>query len=210
MKLAMGSPYCWVYPRPRGEYSSNRSLQAAFGGLPPPTRGIRTSMPMPRRPSRSTPAHAGNTARDNHRKRIDEVYPRPRGEYSCRAGDLKATFGLPPPTRGILQHSIRAVRCHRSTPAHAGNTLCISIAKPPQGVYPRPRGEYPRSWMDAFNQRGLPPPTRGIRADSLPLSPSERSTPAHAGNTKRNVRREDMEKVYPRPRGEYNGRLSAR
>ena len=53
-----------VYPRPRGEYNTaNRNL-ATGGGLPPPTRGIPSRSATDKTLPGSTPAHAGNTARN--------------------------------------------------------------------------------------------------------------------------------------------------
>ena len=50
---------------------------------------------------------------------------------------------------------------------------------------------------------GLPPPTRGIRQQGLYPSETERSTPAHAGNTGESGYSTNLTRVYPRPRGEY-------
>ena len=74
--------YLQVYPRPRGEYSSISACNAATQGLPPPTRGILLEMEEMTAGERSTPAHAGNTGRRSGLVGMDEVYPRPRGEYS--------------------------------------------------------------------------------------------------------------------------------
>ena len=53
--------HCWVHPRSRGEYSSWVNGYSRVLGSPPLTRGIRSSISVPRTISRFTPAHAGNT-----------------------------------------------------------------------------------------------------------------------------------------------------
>ena len=75
------SVHARVYPRPRGEYITNRAWLDDANGLPPPTRGIRYQMPIVPPPNRSTPAHAGNTISPADGAALLEVYPRPRGEY---------------------------------------------------------------------------------------------------------------------------------
>ena len=131
------------------------------------------------------------------------VYPRPRGEYMARRAYLDGGWGLPPPTRGILQCPMCPRAAPRSTPAHAGNTGAWAGRCSPIRVYPRPRGEYAirADWL--MNDRGLPPPTRGILLPQLVHAISARSTPAHAGNTMRQVGWSYNWEVYPRPRGEY-------
>ena len=177
-------------------------------GLPPPTRGIhhRAAQPVPI--ARSTPAHAGNTRWRRPPERWWEVYPRPRGEYVPLDARPPVGEGLPPPTRGIPQTRAGAGYQQRSTPAHAGNTLPLSAAPSLLEVYPRPRGEYwARRWTLAA-AGGLPPPTRGILTRASLLTPSRRSTPAHAGNTRPRGGVLGKPRVYPRPRGEYYWRRS--
>ena len=74
-----------VYPRPRGEYRLTALRAAGIRGLPPPTRGIPEPARTNRGRARSTPAHAGNTAREREREALASVYPRPRGEYQHSA-----------------------------------------------------------------------------------------------------------------------------
>ena len=52
-----------VYPRPRGEYTNHKITSMWVWGLPPPTRGIRRNCTNGSGAGRSTPAHAGNTMR---------------------------------------------------------------------------------------------------------------------------------------------------
>ena len=155
-------PYRRVYPRPRGEYISAFRRAFAAVGLPPPTRGIR--QPVCTLPGRrgSTPAHAGNTARNAGVAGVSAVYPRPRGEYMALRLSALAGNGLPPPTRGIPLRLSANRACPGSTPAHAGNTRIRLRARRIAAVYPRPRGEYHYAYLRTALAQGLPPPTRGI------------------------------------------------
>ena len=200
LKVFVGSG---VYPRPRGEYISKTSATITARGLPPPTRGIRAQVAERAAQARSTPAHAGNTPQSQRYQAWTAVYPRPRGEYGAQQICSRALRGLPPPTRGIPALSIFFVIVARSTPAHAGNTASATTAGTATTVYPRPRGEYPRSYTTARSVVGLPPPTRGIPRDYHYLLVRIGSTPAHAGNTAPTFAKPTPLRVYPRPRGEY-------
>ena len=192
-----------VYPRPRGEYASAVSRMACIVGLPPPTRGIRPIAPRLIIIRGSTPAHAGNTDTIYRLDYLWEVYPRPRGEYESIYSRGQFFFGLPPPTRGILGHAAREHHPWRSTPAHAGNTRWAVRQGGVRWVYPRPRGEYLSQSAGVHVQEGLPPPTRGIPRQPALKIQTQRSTPAHAGNTRQGGAQAGQLAVYPRPRGEY-------
>ena len=104
----------------------------------------------------------------------------------------------------------QTTRGNGSTPAHAGNTLTPRSAAAQQWVYPRPRGEYAPALSAPPALPGLPPPTRGIRNRNNRRRRLARSTPAHAGNTACRGRRIVIDRVYPRPRGEYRQVFSPR
>ena len=141
-RRASGSSGMPVYPRPRGEYDIEDDAITSEKGLPPPTRGIRVDALKNRIATRSTPAHAGNTAYPQSFGCARWVYPRPRGEYPCKQKRQNQSDGLPPPTRGILRSYRQRQRDRGSTPAHAGNTASFGLTRRPTRVYPRPRGEY--------------------------------------------------------------------
>ena len=201
--MRMGAIRCPVYPRPRGEYLVAPLYPTPLTGLPPPTRGIPRRHTHDNQCRRSTPAHAGNTIAIAPHFRFCAVYPRPRGEYLCRAIAHQIARGLPPPTRGIPCRRIKVVQRIRSTPAHAGNTIVAPEHYLVPAVYPRPRGEYRLRGKEGLPFLGLPPPTRGIRPRIRIDIGLLRSTPAHAGNTFRLRLRPPNPPVYPRPRGEY-------
>ena len=111
--------------------------------------------------------------------------------------------GSPPLTRGIPIRSTGNRILSRFTPAHAGNTIILTLSLVIPKVHPRSRGEY------GFKRRikscigGSPPLTRGILLRTVQLLSLQGSppltrgilidldedvvctgfTPAHAGNT---------------------------
>ena len=194
-----------VYPRPRGEYECAMTPLGSRPGLPPPTRGILHRLYQAQDGRGSTPAHAGNTHVYKNRPVNAEVYPRPRGEYHRNIQQNNAGSGLPPPTRGIHSSQSIASAPSGSTPAHAGNTLCLRHLVLSLRVYPRPRGEYACAALSPATFVGLPPPTRGIRVGNGRRAARVGSTPAHAGNTRAQALFGFALRVYPRPRGEYAG-----
>ena len=115
------------------------------------------------------------------------VYPRPRGEYANDSLSPLCSEGLPPPTRGIPAGCAEYALSPGSTPAHAGNTNRLVVGGVKGGVYPRPRGEYRVGNTAEAIGAGLPPPTRGIPVPIRDNRSPEGSTPAHAGNTNRNL-----------------------
>ena len=111
--------------------------------------------------------------------------------------------GSPPLTRGIPIRSTGNRILSRFTPAHAGNTIILTLSLVIPKVHPRSRGEY------GFKRRikscigGSPPLTRGILSSHCSTSFSTRFTPAHAGNTLSRSRISWNNWVHPRSRGEY-------
>ena len=73
------------------------------------------------------------------------------------------------------------------TPAHAGNTMLHILPKVGIKVHPRSRGEYYLLNTDAAKVLGSPPLTRGIHHNIDALYDAYRFTPAHAGNTERQI-----------------------
>ncbi len=211
-----------VYPRSRGEHASPSAFTAAATGLPPLTRGALDRKPEVLSAPGSTPAHAGSTLAEPCGSTRTRVYPRSRGEHDRLPAPAASTAGLPPLTRGghegnggelglppLTRGALVRVRVPRgklgSTPAHAGSTeRCASVCCP-TAVYPRSRGEHWWGWAWQARVAGLPPLTRGARADADAGRVYTRSTPAHAGSTAAGALPLNVEEVYPRSRGEHFG-----
>ena len=90
-----------VHPRSRGEYTVEEVFQSHKSGSPPLTRGIPGNIKTLGGATRFTPAHAGNTLPHLPDRRLSQVHPRSRGEYSFLQGAVEAIVGSPPLTRGI-------------------------------------------------------------------------------------------------------------
>ena len=214
-----------VYPRPRGGTRLVLTLGAANMGLSPPTRGNRTradagiwrsgrrrglSPPTrgnpgagrrTRKTKRSIPAHAGEPARRDYPKRLDGVYPRPRGGTRLDCTKANPLSGLSPPTRGNQFVSAGRAAEMRSIPAHAGELDRARARRAHTAVYPRPRGGTQPLRPELAYPLGLSPPTRGNRARADTRARGHGSIPARAGEPERADGRRRRTAVYPRPRG---------
>ena len=171
------------HPRTRGEYLTQTIVVMIYPGSPPHTRGIPISTEATAPAVGITPAHAGNTVLSWHYKLRFRDHPRTRGEYSYTTGRPSHPAGSPPHTRGILLNRRNATLKVGITPAHAGNTIsgCSSVWK--NADHPRTRGEYRLAQLQAQQQQGSPPHTRGIQFSENRHSLTRGITPAHAGNT---------------------------
>ena len=175
------SPYCKVYPRPRGGAGSMASIRSSVAGLSPPTRGSRIYHTPHDDAGGSIPAHAGEPHLSHPTRRCRRVYPRPRGGAYSSLFLFLVLFGLSPPTRG----SPGIVGCmppiERSIPAHAGEPGRRSFQRDRPTVYPRPRGGARIAGTSSLTPQGLSPPTRGSRLRLAMRGSYRGSIPAHAG-----------------------------
>ena len=112
-------------------------------------------------------------------------------------------MGSPPHTRGIQLGGVHQPKPGGITPAHAGNTCYGIIICAHRRDHPRTRGEYRSRFRSRSRSRGSPPHTRGILKDSQRSYTPMGITPAHAGNTQRNLLLQAARWDYPRTRGEY-------
>ena len=131
-------------------------------GSPPLTRGIPGNIKTLGGATRFTPAHAGNTLPHLPDRRLSQVHPRSRGEYTCKKLSASSSMGSPPLTRGIQVAENTFMRKPRFTPAHAGNTANMSLFGATWKVHPRSRGEYEAKNENNKHFEGSPPLTRGI------------------------------------------------
>ena len=137
-------------------------------GSPPLTRGIPGNIKTLGGATRFTPAHAGNTLPHLPDRRLSQVHPRSRGEYSLSFYEWGCLQGSPPLTRGILHRKHKEPEAVRFTPAHAGNTRYYRQSSGNYKVHPRSRGEYVSFQTRLTPVLGSPPLTRGIQ--EMPIS----------------------------------------
>ena len=135
---------------------------------------------------RFIPAGAGNTISVRSVLRKSAVYPRWRGEHPARGAAPRVLPGLSPLARGTPFGDFVHFHCTRFIPAGAGNTNVNSQLTDSISVYPRWRGELPRT------------PDR--------MCSSDRFIPAGAGNSFSAVNINHVFAVYPRWRGELPAR----
>ena len=152
-----------VYPRWRGEHNERKSAHAFWSGLSPLARGTHrynSGMALARR---FIPAGAGNTSPKVSWGRCKTVYPRWRGEHPTCWPPAVTVGGLSPLARGT--HFCQTFVCDlsRFIPAGAGNTYTESESPHRDPVYPRWRGEHPRSQLVSEYSEGLSPLARGTR-----------------------------------------------
>ena len=123
------------------------------------------------------------------------------------------SWGSSPLTRGKRDELLQRLRVRRLIPAHAGKTcfgtLMITILR----AHPRSRGENVNAIAGGTKETGSSPLTRGKQLDAASVPNKVGLIPAHAGKTRRTVRRGASAWAHPRSRGENQpvvqpGRLS--
>ncbi len=131
------------------------------------------------------------------------VHPRPRGEHLSASPRCSASSGSSPPTRGTPVATAIVGVAIRFIPAHAGNTVVSCSPYVARAVHPRPRGEHKAAERGTTSTSGSSPPTRGTPGAGIRRQSGSRFIPAHAGNTREILYRQDAPAVHPRPRGEH-------
>ncbi len=131
------------------------------------------------------------------------VYPRWRGEHVITLEDAIAGGGLSPLARGTRSARMLATETARFIPAGAGNTARLIFLPCTAPVYPRWRGEHPRSIIDWNPFPGLSPLARGTLSNIIKRFKCYRFIPAGAGNTPQGWPQLCRLSVYPRWRGEH-------
>ncbi len=152
-------------------------------GLSPLARGTPILEFVIWTPMRFIPAGAGNSSSAFLCAVSKSVYPRWRGELSCRVSNKRGIRGLSPLARGTPFCSLRALLTHRFIPAGAGNSSWIEPTNQPSPVYPRWRGELCRSPRAGGNGFGLSPLARGTLKNTREQNFHLRFIPAGAGNS---------------------------
>jgi len=156
--------------------------------------------------SRFIPAGAGNTLLSPADWPAYSVYPRWRGEHK-QLRSLSGRFaGLSPLARGTRGGKAWMYEEARFIPAGAGNTSFGFWVINYTPVYPRWRGEHANKEDVGRYFGGLSPLARGTRPRRASRSSAQRFIPAGAGNTKRFQVIHNQCAVYPRWRGEHEGK----
>jgi len=76
-----------------------------------------------------TPAHAGNTVLHMYGPSTSRDHPRACGEHAIPAPYQYDSWGSPPRMRGTPADEIERGHDAGITPAHAGNTACVSSTR---------------------------------------------------------------------------------
>ncbi len=134
-----------VYPRWRGEHISGTISPIYKTGLSPLARGTPPARLFAALRVRFIPAGAGNTFPFLVAESASPVYPRWRGEHDHALVSAALNLGLSPLARGTPAQTEARKRELRFIPAGAGNTAAALTAFPVFPVYPRWRGEHPKS-----------------------------------------------------------------
>ena len=147
-------------------------------------RGIPLFSDLQSMPSRSIPAHAGDTRQACMASLSVPVHPRACGGYRLNVIPSYPVKGPSPRMRGIQCVSTPTRRLPRSIPAHAGDTEKCTGEYWFQKVHPRACGGYLANQSMHPTDQGPSPRMRGIPQELMPLEEVVRSIPAHAGDTK--------------------------
>ena len=149
------------HPRMCGEHSDKTLIISSPMGSPPHVRGtLKFSISLPAK-TRITPACAGNTSWGDGSTCGFSDHPRMCGEHAIKAvaGEIRA--GSPPHVRGTLLLLPHLDKCHRITPACAGNTSGCSTTFVAPTDHPRMCGEHIYLVKSKGTYNGSPPHVRG-------------------------------------------------
>ena len=172
------------YLRVRGEYSPNPDPVWLSAELPPRTRRILAHELGVTILMGTTSAYAENTADDVYVALHQRNYLRVRGEYDSFSSSAAFAWELPPRTRRIHDPGFAVGASPGTTSAYAENTLISKKAQVSVRNYLRVRGEYCRSPQPRPVVVELPPRTRRIPYQTLPMLKTLGTTSAYAENTR--------------------------
>ena len=151
----------------------------------------------------TTSAYAENTTVSAAQRPSPGNYLRVRGEYTIVNTHECKVLELPPRTRRIHDPGFAVGASPGTTSAYAENTLISKKAQVSVRNYLRVRGEYPTTRFRRRGRKELPPRTRRIPYQTLPMLKTLGTTSAYAENTKNVWHGENCSQNYLRVRGEY-------
>ena len=146
-------------------------------------RGLPAATSASRRPLGITPAHAGLTNGEAHRRNPDGGPPRACGAYKILNVFILASMGSPPRMRGLRNREYQKSMFNGITPAHAGLTCRLQCSHIRQWDHPRACGAYYDKAILYSSTGGSPPRMRGLPGLKSMLLSVFGITPAHAGLT---------------------------
>ena len=171
-------------------------------GSPPRGRGKAEQQAYEQLQSGITPAQAGKRRQSSHCLRPDRDHPRAGGEKTEYAKRLPPCQGLPPRRRGkvFLTDLVRVVV--RITPAQAGKSRRCCLPGSPRRDHPRVGGEKAKANCRHFWPVGSPPRGRGKVVAFILAYVAVGITPAWAGKSRLNQRKNRWKQDHPRVGGE--------
>ena len=164
-----------------------------------------TPLPRLRRPCPAwiIPAHAGNTAESISSSMTIRDHPRTCGEHSNVFHHNSAKNGSSPHMRGTRDRVPVAPVVVGIIPAHAGNTVLLSMPRKLTRDHPRTCGEHLPTACVFHPLTGSSPHMRGTRNPDEHKRHTEGIIPAHAGNTRYGTPRRGLRRDHPRTCGEH-------
>ena len=174
----------------RGEDPGTPRLRHDHDGSPPHARGRHKNAQRRVRQTRITPACAGKTSTPKPPTSARRDHPRMRGEDALVELAVGRRRGSPPHARGRRTQLWRPRFCRGITPACAGKTKDKTHAWDDDADHPRMRGEDFTRRPGTSTSAGSPPHARGRRVAETENRGRPGITPACAGKTTMEPRRD--------------------
>ena len=149
------------HPRVCGEQLFRTAKTPCLPGSPPRVRGTAVSSSPTITAARITPACAGNSFHQSHKRGAVQDHPRVCGEQRALALAARRALGSPPRVRGTDRQVDGFQTWSRITPACAGNRSSRPLISSSRKDHPRVCGEqeFVRDCINPLS--GSPPRVRG-------------------------------------------------
>ena len=171
------------HPRVCGEQLFRTAKTPCLPGSPPRVRGTAVSSSPTITAARITPACAGNSFHQSHKRGAVQDHPRVCGEQGPAGKQVLRPAGSPPRVRGTVRFLQQRRPFGRITPACAGNSFLQHPPERPSKDHPRVCGEQLGARDSTGKSMGSPPRVRGTVNFRLLQATKIRITPACAGNS---------------------------
>ena len=191
------------HPRIRGEHGDEAGEGPVGPGSSPHTRGAHRPLGTLRQPRRIIPAYAGSTCGWRAVCGAAWDHPRIRGEHKKTGKSDAFDAGSSPHTRGAQERVTRRAIHRGIIPAYAGSTSETTASFTRRPDHPRIRGEHVSALLNAIEDAGSSPHTRGARPTSWPRRQPCGIIPAYAGSTELTFSAGVSRRDHPRIRGEH-------